>query len=270
LAAGPLDVAVGSVAPSPIALEGTNPLVIDGGSGDDTISVTADSVANLSVNNDGAMTQPGNANQFTGILIRGHAGNDTISAVGVPLPVVIKGGPGADSLTGSAAPSALIGGGGNDTLVGGSDANLLIGAGLSFLNHANGNDSLVGGASGSDNYADFIRRTDAALLLSNDGQPHGGTTIDTNVQNILAGTGADTITSTISGSFLSAGIGADSLTSGGAGTTLQAGPIGASGDTVTASGGTNALLLANSHADTYSGTGATDVLALDAALDVMG
>jgi Ca2+-binding RTX toxin-like protein len=257
------------VPPSPNVLKGLNPLIIDGGAGDDSIVVSADAGGDLTVNNDGVVTQPGNIGAFSGILIRTHAGNDTVSASGVPLPVVIKGGSGNDSLTGATGVSALIGGAGDDTLVGGSQANLLVGAGLAFLDHANANDSLVGGPSGSDNFADFTHRTDD-IFLSNDGESHDGTTIDPSVQNILAGTGADTVVSTVAGSFLNAGIGRDSLLSGGAGTTVQAGPDQANvgSDTVEASGGANVLLLANGHVDTFLGAGPTDQVATDSGIDL--
>jgi Ca2+-binding RTX toxin-like protein len=251
LPASPLDTTT-TTEPSPTDLAGLTPLDIEGTTGDDSITVSSDASGSLTVNNDGVITQPGNIIAFSGIIVRSHAGNDTISAAGVPLPVVLNGAGGNDSLQGSAGPSALIGGGGDDTLVGGSSENLLIPAALSFTSAPNGNDLLIGGPAGSDNYADFTRRTDPSLLLTNDGQPHDGTTIMPSVQNILAGTGADTVIATVAGGLLNAGIGQDSLVSGGAGSTLQAGPVGAGSDTVVANGGENQLLLANSHADTYS------------------
>jgi Ca2+-binding RTX toxin-like protein len=256
--------------PSPEALLGADPLTIDGTAGADNISVTADVAGNLTVTNNGVVTHPGNQSAFSAVLIRGHQGADTLAfASSVTIPAVIEGGGGADSVSGGGGIAALVGGGGSDTLVGGTAANLLIPGGLANSDHPMGNDSLVGGPSGSDNYADFVRRSDS-LRLVNNGNPVSGDaaageaiTIDPSVQNLFAGSGTDTVKSTVAGSLLTAGTGQDSLASGGAGTTLQAGPTGSGSDTIRAAGGTNALLLANGHSDVFIGVSASDVVSQD-------
>jgi hypothetical protein len=250
-------------------------LQIFGASGDDSISVSLDGDGNILVN--GANPVP--ESNYTALLVGGRAGDDTITvSSAIDLPTTLRGGAGNDSLTGAGDDNVLVGSYGNDTLQGnGGGTNLLVpGLRDTFTSAPTGDDLLIGGPPGSINFADFSHRTDN-LFLSNDGLPDSGdtamgeaTTIMPSVQNIFAGTGQDTVVSTIAGSFLSAGFGQDSITSGGSNTTIVAGPVGAGSDTVVSTGSFNALYLMNQHADTYDGNVTTDILEIDNGLDVAG
>jgi len=228
-------------------------------------------MGNLSVVINGGTPQLVPEAGLDGVLLAGGLGDDTLVAESsVLLPVTLRGAKGNDSLVGGGGDNVIVGGAGSDTLVGGDGTNdLAPGRRVTFEDSPSGNDVLIGGPAGSENFADFAYRTDNLYLINNglpdSGDTAGGetTTIMPNVQNIFAGTGQDTVISTVAGSFLSAGVGQDSLSSGGDNTTLVAGPPGAGEDTVAASGSANALYLLNQHMDEFFGSIAGDILQLD-------
>jgi FG-GAP-like repeat/RTX calcium-binding nonapeptide repeat (4 copies)/Putative Ig domain len=186
-------------------------LTVDGTSNADSISATSDGT-NLTLTVNGAAQQfP--LSELSGIAIAGLGGSDTISVdASVSLPTTLKGGGGNDSISGGGGDNVLVGGAGSDTLVGGGGTNLLVADQLqTYADAALGQDSLVGGS--GFNIADFAYRTDN-LTLSNNGQLTGGEIIASSVQAIWGGTGADSITGTTPGNFLSGGVGPDTLQGG--------------------------------------------------------
>jgi Ca2+-binding RTX toxin-like protein len=86
------------------------------------------------------------------LTINGGNGNDTINAAGLPAGViglVIDGGAGNDTITGSAGNDTLIGGDGNDTVIGGrgNDTATLGNGNDTFIwNPGDGSDTVDGGA----------------------------------------------------------------------------------------------------------------------------
>jgi hypothetical protein len=87
------------------------------------------------------------ATAISGFEVNAGGGDDTVDVAGnIPVPVTIRGGPGADSLTGGGGPDKLIGGPGNDRLAGRGGADALYGgSGDDVLYGGSGNDALWGG-----------------------------------------------------------------------------------------------------------------------------
>lgn len=115
-------------APTVRFTKATNPLVIAGGNGNDSINVA-------SVSSD-----------YTGqLILLGGNGNDVLNTSSLAKQVSLDGGSGNDSLTaGNANLNQLVGGPGNDTLTGGSLFDQLTGgAGADVLNAGAGGGSLV-------------------------------------------------------------------------------------------------------------------------------
>jgi len=249
-------------------------LKVIGTTGNDSIQVSDDG-SQLVVSANGASPMDFSTQGVTGVLVIGGPGADTLSGTsGTSIPTTLRGGGGDDSLTGGSGFNLLVGGGGSDTLQGGSLMNIEVpGSRADFVGAPLGNDLLIGGPAGSKNFADFSMRTDP-LYLTNNGQPDSGdtaageaTTIMPSVQNIFAGSAQDTVISTVAGSFLSAGIGQDLIVSGGVDTTMVAGPQGAGGDTIISGGGANAIFALNGHADTIEGTSSNDIIESDPGVD---
>lgn len=223
---------------------GANPVTLNGGPGDDTLSGGA-----------GADTLNGDAGDDTFLsaavdgadAYNGGAGTDVMSYAGRTVAVVVSldslaldgeageldnvksdiedliGGSGNDTLTGSAGNNALTGGLGNDTLFG-----------------LAGNDSFEEGAvtSGSDTFhgglgvdtVDYSLRT-AGLAVTmgdntaNDGLSGEADDVRDDVENLTAGSGANTITGNALANNLGGGDGADIL-DGGAGNDILFGGAG--------------------------------------------
>jgi len=254
---------------------GGSDLQVFGTSGNDSITLSDDGIGDLVIVTNGGTPQLVSKAGLDGVLLAGGLGDDTLVAESsVLLPVTLRGAKGNDSLIGGGGDNVIVGGQGNDTLQGGDGTNdLAPGRRVTFVSAPSGNDVLIGGPAGSENFADFAYRTDN-LFLTNNGLPDSGdvamgetTSIMPSVQNIFAGTGLDTVISTVAGSFISAGVGQDSLASGGANTSLVAGPPGSGGDTVFANGLTNALFLQNSQPDDYANTVPSDIIEIDAGID---
>ncbi|MCW4202663.1 MAG: calcium-binding protein [Candidatus Thiodiazotropha lotti] len=116
-------------------------LIIDGGCGNDNISVTGQQLCGPENN----ITINGGSGDD---VIRGGAGNETIN--GGSGNDWISGGSGNDKLHGGLGNDTLIGGDGHDRLNGGDgDDGIWGGAGNDFVSGDNGNDTLVGN-SGND------------------------------------------------------------------------------------------------------------------------
>jgi len=82
-----------------------------------------------------------------GFEVNAGGGDDSVSVAGnVPVPVTMRGGAGADRLTGGGGPDKLFGGPGNDHLSGRGGADVLYGgSGDDVLLGGSGNDVLRGG-----------------------------------------------------------------------------------------------------------------------------
>ncbi|NVB83297.1 MAG: hypothetical protein HOV81_33305, partial [Kofleriaceae bacterium] len=151
------------------------------------------------------------------VTINGDAGNDTISGAGdtvtgaaYPDPLLLYGGDGTDSLRGGAGDDHCWGGDGDDTFLGGPAAD--------------GADSFTGGP-GRDT-ADYAART-ANLSLSledvaNDGASAEGDNIESDVEVVKGGSGADTIAGGVNADTIYGGAGNDTLSGGGGADTLYA------------------------------------------------
>jgi hypothetical protein len=117
----------------------------------------------------------------------------------------VLGGAGPDSLSGGAAPDTLQGGDGNDTLSGNGGNDTLLGDGGSdTLQGGDGEDSLDGGAGGDSlgggagtDTGDWSQRTLALNIsidgVANDGEAGEADNVGTDVENLVAGAGDDTL-----------------------------------------------------------------------------
>jgi len=138
---------------TPFAQQVQGTLFVSGTSGSDSIQIT-DVSGSVHATMNGVSSGP--FTNVTGIVPNGGAGNDTISAAGIPISCTLSGAGGDDSITGGAAGDSIKGGagddilggaGGNDTLVGGGGDNSLKGGGGNDILHGGpGNDTLKGGA----------------------------------------------------------------------------------------------------------------------------
>lgn len=138
------------------------------------------------------------------ISILGNGGDDVISS-NTPFRTNIGGGQGNDSLTGGDAKDSLTGGQGNDTLVGGKNFDTLDGG--------TGTDLILGGLQADT--VTYASRTENLSLsidgVANDGAPAENDNIQTSVENIIGGSGHDTITGSGSGNLLDGRAGNDSI-----------------------------------------------------------
>ena len=214
-------------------------------------------------------------------VICGLGGNDTINGAGGS--DTIDGGAGIDILSGGAGNDSIDGGAGNDTVNGEAGNDVLTGdAGNDKLNGGLGNDTLQGetgadvfiGGTGVDvaKYSEKIK----GLTLDIDNRADDGTAgekdnIKSDIENIIGGSGNDTITGSSGANTILGGLGNDSI-SGGLGNdeinsesgndSVQAGP---GDDHIDAGPGTDFViggdgddgLIGGSGKDTLNGDGAT-------------
>jgi Ca2+-binding RTX toxin-like protein len=184
----------------------------DGGAGTDTVTYNPSS-ADLTITLDNAL--PGNDGANGGLE------GDNVQSTNE----IVIGGVGDDFITGSGNPETLNGGGGNDTLNGLGAADILIGG--------SGNDTAT--------YAGGVGGTITLDGVAND---PGGDNVQT--ENVIGGTGVDTITGNTGVNRLDGGPGADTVNGG-------------SGSDVLVGG-------ADSAADTYNGGPDTDTVTYASAL----
>lgn len=190
---------------------------VDGGLGTDTISA----LANATVIGLSSLTgiETISAGSFTGVYILGSANNDTLNFSGVTLTNIarVEGGAGNDVLTGNTAVNTLWGGLGNDRIDGG--------AGNDSLSGDDGNDTLIGGV-GNDVLnggvgIDTVDYSAATANLTINLATTAAQTIMTgesdtisNIENVIGGGGADTITGSTLANSLNGGAGNDRLRGG--------------------------------------------------------
>jgi predicted extracellular nuclease len=190
---------------------------IDGGDGNDT--ATGDD------GDDTLIGAGGNDNLY------GGAGNDNVD-----------GGEGNDMMTGDAGMDTLTGGMGNDKLYGGNDNDVLSGGdgndhvhgddGNDMLSGGTGNDTIDGGA-GIDT-VDYSISTAALVINLAASSASSGSEHDIlyNLENVIGGSGNDSITGNLFANVLNGGAGNDLLTGGGGRDTF-AYNLGGGNDTIT-------------------------------------
>lgn len=180
--------------------------VMNGGSGTDTVDYSA-RTGNLTVTMDGAAANDGETNEKDNV--KGDIEN-------------IKGGSGNDNITGNALNNVIDGGDGNDILAGGAgDDTFLQGSA------ADGNDTISGGA-GVDTVTYASRSADITAVL--DGTTPSGDTgnaeadlLGTDVENLVGGSGNDTLTGNASANEIVGGAGDDVISGLGGDDTLEGG-----------------------------------------------
>lgn len=181
------------------------------------------------------------------------AGNDTFTAAGgagtgsgvFASAVQVFGGSGNDTLTGGSAADDLNGGDGTDTISGGAGDDELNGdAGDDTFNEGtadSGSDTFSGGA-GTDTVS-YASRDNALTVdiettgsgTDDDGEASEGDEVLSDVEAVVGGDGADTLTASSSGCTLTGGAGDDVLTGGAGDDTINGGAgddsiAGAAGD----------------------------------------
>lgn len=199
---------------------------IDGGVGTDTIQAM---VAGTRI---GLRSMLGvetiTAGSLTGVYIAGSAGDDILNLAAVTLTGIarIEGGEGNDTVTGNGVANVLWGGIGNDRLSGEAGNDSLLGDdGDDTLIGGLGNDTLNGGL-GIDT-VDYSAATAAWTinLAAASSQAVSGKEVDTisNVENVIGGSGIDTITGTVAANVLNGGGNNDRITGGGGNDRIEGG-----------------------------------------------
>jgi Ca2+-binding RTX toxin-like protein len=166
----------------------------------------------------------------------------------------VTGGGGDDTITGSALGNTLDGGGGNDTISGGGGNDVLRGGlGNDVLNGDAGDDTFDEGAadSGADTISggtgidtvDYAARSVALVVVmdgtTGSGEPSEGDHIATDVENLIGGSGADSLT----------GNAADNQLEGGPGTAVDRLDGGAGDDVLDGGGGNDVIDCGSGDAD---------------------
>lgn len=199
---------------------------VNGGAGTDTISALANStVIGLSaLSGVEAIT----AGTFTGVLVRGSGNADTLDFSNVTLTNItrIEGGAGNDVLTGNSAANTIWGGTNNDTVNGGAGNDSLLGdAGNDTLIGGAGNDTLNGGADIDtvDYSANTVNQTISLATTAAQTISSGDVDTISNVENVIGGSGNDTITGSTAANTLNGGVGNDRLTGGAGNDTIIGG-----------------------------------------------
>jgi Ca2+-binding RTX toxin-like protein len=214
---------------------------LDGGGGDDNLTGNA--------GDDSLTGAPGNDTESGGDgndTADGGDGNDSVA--GDSGDDTLRGAAGADALNGGDGNDSESGGDGNDSIGGGDgadsmngdagDDSLDAGAGADTMAGDAGDDSLDGGAGpdvfgggdGVDTGNYQSRANGVAVTLdgtAGDGEPGEGDNVQTDVENLLGGSGADTFIGSAAGNTLDGGAGED-YSDGGAGSDSLVG--GDSGD----------------------------------------
>ncbi len=224
----------------------------DFANGSDGVTVTLDNIAN-----DGPAGEGDNVIQDVNIIV-GSFGNDLL--IGNDTNQTLNGGGGDDTLMGMGGDDSLEGDllndgfGGNDVLDGG-DGNDTLNGGEDETDA----DVFIGGA-GIDT-ADYSRRGNAVRLsldgVANDGAPFGNgedDNIGTDVENLIGGSGNDTLTGSARANVLMGSVGQDLINGAGGNDTIDGG---AGNDTQLGDGG-NDLLLASPGADVLNGGSGID------------
>ena len=164
-------------------------------------------------------------------VICGLGGKDTINGLGGS--DTIDGGAGNDILSGGAGNDLIDGGAGNDAINGEIGNDILSGdSGNDTLNGGAGNDSLQGeagadvfaGGAGSDTATYAEKLGDANLDTDNkadDGVVGEKDNIKSDIENIIGGSGNDTITGGSGANIIAGGLGNDTINGGAGADTIE-------------------------------------------------
>jgi Ca2+-binding RTX toxin-like protein len=219
-------------------------LNILGTSGDDIILVSRISSGRVSVSGVTARFTPGNgAGEFNRTNITAGDGDDRVTiASNVPyMSATLNGEGGNDTLVGGKGNDSLLGGDFNDTLDGGPG----------------GGDALIGG-NGFDT-ANYSSRTDNLTITfdgkSNDGANGGAEKDNVQTEEIISGSGNDTITGSAGDDFICGGAGDDVLKGMGGDDDLIAG---VGNDQIFGNDGNDFLQAKNQDRDTVNGGSNSD------------
>jgi cysteine-rich repeat protein len=221
--------------------------ILSGGEGTDILSYASRTVGvTITVGNGANDGEAGENDQVESDIetITGTGVVDTISihsSVSGSLGFTINGGDGADVLTGGAGADTINGGAGNDVILGGAGNDTLNGdAGNDTIRGGAGNDTLNGGdgddtfdedgdatlglgadifngGAGTDTIDYSAREVDLQVSLdgsANDGAEGETDNVKNDVENVIGGSGDDTIVGSAANNRLTGGPGADTLTGG--------------------------------------------------------
>lgn len=200
--------------------------ILDGGDGDDLFSILG-GTGNAIVGGAGRDTV-NYADATQGIAVSLAAGTGTGVGTLSGIENVI-GGTGDDTIIGDDSDNVLIGGGGNDTIEGGAGNDIVDGGAgddLIIGGEGAGDDTYIGG-DGSDtvSYASTTQGVDASLASGIATGAEIGTDTLINIENLIGGTGNDTLTGDVGVNLLDGGAGDDTI-KGGAGNDILMGGAG--------------------------------------------
>jgi len=197
-------------------------ITVNGGAGDDYLASTK--------------------NAF--VSINGDDGRDSLSVSGAPTAGILTGGAEDDTLTGSAGGDTLTGSAGSDTLYGNAgDDTLTGGDGDDRIQGGDGVDAIIGGAGrdlirpglaaddvrGGDGFDEvsYSERSEGVTVTPDDAADDGvsgeGDNVHGDVEDIVGGSGGDTLTGSDAGNVIDGRAGNDSITGGGGQDTVVGG-----------------------------------------------
>jgi Ca2+-binding RTX toxin-like protein len=234
-----------------------------GGSGND--SLTGSGLSDTLNGGPGTDALSGGASPDT---LNGGTENDTLD--GEAGTDTLNGDAGADTLNGGTENDTINAGAGNDTLRGDAGADTLNGGDDDDnLRGGLGNDTLNGN-NGTNDVADYGERTTAVTVTigggaddgnSDDGVAGSRDNVQTDVENVIGGTGGDTIGGSSAANTLDGGAGGDTVT-GGDGTDTITG--GAGSDSLDGQGDVDTLHARDQEADQIAcGAGSPDAVEAD-------
>lgn len=239
--------------------------VIWGGPGTDTVTyasrTNAVTVTIGAGANDGESGENDNINDDVEV-VTGGAGNDSLTASA--LAATLNGGPGNDTLIGGAGNDTLNGGAGNDTLRGKGGNDVMNGDDgddtFDEESASNGSDVMNGGA-GTDTVDYHARTNDLTVTMdgaaANDGESGENDNVKGDVENILCGSGDDTVTGNSLNNVITGGAGDDTLNGGSGDDTFLMGAAADGDDVINGGSGVDTV--------DYSGRSADLTLVLDGA-----
>ncbi|HVT90462.1 MAG TPA: hypothetical protein VHD56_16530 [Tepidisphaeraceae bacterium] len=176
-----------AVVATPVFIDNSGNLVVNGTENNDTIQITATTGGGIKVTMN--LVNYGTFNPTGQILVSSLGGDDLITVGGaVTRSTVITAGAGNDTVHGGGGNDSIDGGGDNDNITGGAGNDTLAGgSGADSLNGGNGNDSLDGGA-GNDTI-----NGGAGNDTSVGGDDNDSISNDSGDDLLLGGTGNDTL-----------------------------------------------------------------------------
>ena len=181
-----------------------------------------------------------------------------VQSAAVAADCTIRGTSGDDRLVGTGGRDVICGLGGDDVLVGAGGNDLLLGGGGSDVLKGGAGDDVLQGGNGSDTVT--YAGTTAPVTADLDGRADDGTKREddriVSTENLVGGSGADTLTGDGGANVLAGGAGADDLSGAGGSDTL----VGAKGDDEVSGGSGSDVLSGGPQDDVLVGGGGVDEL----------